>query len=125
MRDLSGRSVTESCIERYSIENLRKRTFAFDGVVAAVRLGKQTSEDEAPTPDRVTFAVKRWYKGGSGPSAVRYAHSFGGYTSADGTPHGVGDRLLVAGDDNYIWTCGFTKTYDERTATEWAAALRS
>lgn len=108
-----------SCIEQYSPENLKKRDYAFDGTVEAIAQG-----DEAEA-DRVSFEVHKWFKGGSGDKSVRRAYGFAGVTSAGGTPHAIGERLLVAGDEDFAWECGFTRPYDESTAADWKAAFGS
>ena len=112
-------SAAGSCVERYSIETLTDRDYAFNGVVKAI------TPDPADGPDTVEFDVAAWYKGGSGPSATKKAYGFGGgmMTSAGGGSHEVGDRLLVAGDDEFIWECGFTQPYDDAVAKDWDAAL--
>lgn len=106
-----------SCVEQYSPENLRKRDYAFDGTVRAIDPG---AEDQ---PDRVTFDVREWLKGGMGDESVRKAYGFTAVTSAGGSPHAVGERLLVAGDDDFLWECGFTRPYHQAAAEEWKDAL--
>jgi hypothetical protein len=116
----SGTSMTTtgSCVEQYSIENLKHRTFAFDGTI------KSIEPDPADGPDKVTFTVGEWFKGGQEDAATKQAYGFGGgMTSAGGNAHAVGERLLVAGDDRFIWECGFTQAYQESTAQEWKSAL--
>ena len=107
-----------SCVEQYSIETLKNRDYAFDGTVKAI------TPDPADGPDTVEFEVATWFTGGSGTSATKKAYGFGGgMTSAGGASHGVGDRLLVAGDEDFIWECGFTQAYDADTASDWEATL--
>lgn len=110
-------TVSGSCVEQYSIESLKERDYAFDGTVRSVDTGTE------PDPDTVTFEVHHWYKGGSGDEAVRRASGFGAVTSAGGSPHSVGDRLLVAGDDDFVWECGFTQHYNEEVAEDWDRAF--
>ena len=112
-------STIGSCIEKYSIDNVKKRAYAFDGVVRNIERGSE------PNPDRVTFDVREWFKGGSGNTAVRRATGFTFMTSAGGSPHAVGQRLLVTGDEDFVWECGFTQPYDERVAADWRAAFKS
>lgn len=108
-------ATTASCVEQYSLENLKQRDYAFDGTVQAI--------DQGADADRVTFDVHEWYKGGSGETTVRRAFGFAATTSAGSAPHSVGDRLLVAGDQDLVWECGFTQPYDAQVAQDWERAL--
>jgi hypothetical protein len=36
----------------------------------------------------------------------------------------VGERYLVAGEDRFVWGCGFTQPYGEVAAAEWAATFQ-
>lgn len=116
---VSGTSMTTSasCVEQYTLDNLKKRAFAFDGTIKAVEVATTDG------PDQVTFAVTEWFKGGSGAETIRQAYSFGAVTSAGGSPHQTGERLLVAGDEDFIWECGFTQPYDAGVAADWKSAL--
>ncbi len=69
------------------------------------------------------FDVSRWYKGGSESRATRRAYGFAAVTSAGGSPHVVGERLLVAGDEDFVWECRFTRPYDTSVAVDWANAF--
>ncbi|MDP1793705.1 MAG: hypothetical protein Q8K63_06160 [Acidimicrobiales bacterium] len=108
-----GGGMTGSCVEMYSLANLAHREVAFDGVVEAVE------------GDTITFRVNRWYRGGSGTTTTRQgAATLGGMTSAGaGTPLTPGSRLLVAGDGEFAWSCGFTQAYDAEVAAQWATAF--
>jgi hypothetical protein len=82
------------------------------------------SDGEVETgPDRVTFRVNRWYKGDRTPVVTLKVLGFGRATSAGSIAGAVGDRMLVAGDDEFAWPCGFTQTYDSGVAAEWETAL--
>ncbi|MGH7856192.1 MAG: hypothetical protein ACREQY_02605 [Candidatus Binatia bacterium] len=111
-----GASSAGSCIESYSLETLDNRDFAFDGTVKAVEPGEDA--------DEVTFAVHEWFKGDGADEAVLTAYGFGAITSAGGGKRSVGDRLLVAGDETFLWECGFTQRYDADVAAQWEEALR-
>ena len=102
------------CVETYSLETLRKRGFAFDGTVTTI------------DGDDVTFAVNAAYRGASGGEVTLTAMGMTGVsiTSAGGPNLQVGGRYLVAGDDRFVWACGFTQAYDGDTAAAWAEALR-
>lgn len=117
--DSSGGTSLGSCVERYSPETLTARSFAFDGTVSSVEKG--TTETGS---DSVTFSVNRWYKGGDdGGSVTLKAFGVGGVTSAGSISGTAGERLLVTGDEDTIWTCGFTQPYTTQAAAEWEAAF--
>jgi hypothetical protein len=103
-----------SCVETYSLEALANRDFAFDGTVTAI------------DADDVTFATNEVYAGDFDGSATLTATGMTGtsITSAGGATLSVGDRYLVAGDDQFVWSCGFTQPYDAAVAADWAEALR-
>ncbi len=111
--DTGSTSTVGSCVEQYSIDALKKRDYAFDGTVRSV---DASAEDG---PDRVVFDVREWYKGGMGPAATKTAYGFAATTSAGGSPHAVGEQLLVAGDEDFVWECGFTQPYDASVAADW------
>lgn len=110
-------AVMGSCVQRYSLAALEERDYAFDGVVTRIDKGAE------PDPDRVAFDVREWFKGGSGAASTKRATGFTATTSAGGSPHSVGQRLLVAGDDDFVWECGFTQAYDADVARQWREAL--
>jgi hypothetical protein len=108
-----------SCVEQYSLEALKNRDYAFEGTIVSI------DPDPADGPDRVMFDVGTWFTGGQGTTATKQAYGFGGgMTSAGGSSHAVGERLLVAGDDKFVWECGFTQPYDASVAADWKEALR-
>jgi hypothetical protein len=102
-----------SCVESYDLATLAHREVAFDGTVSAVE-GNQ-----------VTFNVNEWFKGGSGASVTLDGNGMTGaaITSAGGPTLTVGQRFLVAGDGGFVWSCGFTQSYDGATAGQWRTAL--
>jgi hypothetical protein len=102
-----------ACVETYSLETLRNRSFAFDGTVAAV------------TGDQVTFRVTDAFRGATSGEVTLTAT---GMTGTAITPGGgptlvVGGRYLVAGDDRFVWACGFTQPYDPAVAADWSTSL--
>lgn len=119
--DASGATVTPgavssgSCVETYSLETLAQRDVAFAGVVKTVH------------GDAVTFDVDQWYRGGSGATTtLKGASTLSGVTSAGAaTPMAPGTRMLVAGDDGFAWSCGFTQAYTADVASEWTQALKA
>lgn len=103
-----------SCIESYSLESLANRTLAFDGTVTAV------------AGEQVTFAVNEAFAGISSETVTLTASGMTGtaVTSAGGPNLAVGERYLVAGEDEFAWACGFTQPYDADVAADWAEATR-
>ena len=112
--DTASSTSTASCVEQYSLETLAKRDYAFDGTVKSI----EPATDDGP--DKINFTVRTWYRGDDGLEVTRRAYGFGAVTSAGGEQHKVGDRLLVAGDEDFVWECGFTQSYDAKVAQDWA-----
>jgi hypothetical protein len=102
-----------ACVEQYSPTTLANRTFAFDGTVSAI------------DGEQVTFTVGTAYRGAAGGTITLDAPGMTGtaITSAGGPNLAVGERYLVAGDDRFVWACGYTQPYDAGVAAQWAAAL--
>jgi len=102
-----------SCVETYDLTTLENRSVAFDGSVTSV------------DGDEIGFRVNRWYRGGSGEEiTLRGASTLGGVTTG-GPPLSLdpGERLLVAGDGGFAWSCGFTQPFDVAVARQWEQAL--
>ena len=99
-----------SCVETYSPETLANRDFAFDGTVTAIN------------GDEITFAVTERFIGSGGDEVTLTATGMTGtsITSAGGPNLAEGERYLVAGDDTFVWACGFTQPYDADVAADWA-----
>ncbi len=102
-----------SCVEPYSKTAITHRTFAFEGTVSAIE------------GETVAFTVGTAYRGAVGGTITLDAPGMTGttITSAGGPNLAVGERYLVAGDDHFVWACGYTQPYDAAVAAEWAAAL--
>ena len=102
-----------SCVEPYSKAAINHRSFAFDGTVISI------------DGEQVTFNVGTAYRGAAGGTVTLDAPGMTGttITSAGGPNLAVGERYLVAGDDDFVWACGYTQPYDAAVAAEWAAAL--
>ena len=102
-----------SCVEQYTPTTLANRSFAFDGTVSAI------------SGEQVTFTVGTAYRGAAGGTITLDAPGMTGtaITSAGGPNLAVGERYLVAGDDHFVWACGYTQPYDAAVAAEWTAAL--
>jgi hypothetical protein len=110
-----------SCVERYSVETLAERGYAFEGVITDVAgPADPTSPDPADQTTTVSFDVARWFWGGSAPSATRQTYSVP--SSAGELDASVGARLLVAGDDDFIWACGFSQSATESARSDYEAA---
>jgi hypothetical protein len=101
------------CAFEFTPETLSAREWAFDGTVTAIA-GNQG-----------TFLVEHWYRGGPAETVAR---TIDGLTEADGLLGGpgleVGGRYLVAGDDQFAWSCGFTQFWNADVAADWARAFR-
>lgn len=109
-----------SCVEQYNLKTLAKRSFAFDGTVSAVK--KADTETGA---DEVTFNVVHWYKGGSAARITLKTYGVGGVTSAGSISGRAGEHMLVTGEDDTIWTCGFTQAYTTDVAAQWEATFKT
>lgn len=100
------------CAFLYDLDTLRDREWAFDGTLSAIE-GNQG-----------TFAVSRWFTGGEGVSVTV---TVDGMTAESGLLGGpgleVGGRYLVAGDDEFAWSCGFTQYWNADVAADWARVL--
>lgn len=125
-----------SCVEEYTPTAVAHRAFAFDGVVVGIGPAHSNRSGTGYLDlVGVTFAVRAWFSGGTGPNVTvdmdppvagaQYglAESFHSY--------GVGSRLLVAGEPRWggapltapiAWSCGFTRYYDPQTAESWRQA---
>lgn len=103
------------CVEQYGPETLRHRSIAFDGTVTSV------------TTDRVTFAINESFRGTEGSSVTLAAPGMTGatVTSAGGPSFAIGQRYLVAGEDQFAWGCGFSQPYDSDVAAEWGRIFGS
>lgn len=105
-----------SCVEVYSPEAVTSRDFAFDGTLTAI------------DGDQATFMVNEAFSGepASGSAVTLTASGMSGTStsSAGGPTLTVGERYLVAGDDTFVWACGFTQPYDESVAAQWREAAR-
>jgi hypothetical protein len=100
------------CIEMYSLETLPNREFAFDGTVTAIE------------GDDITFAVEEAFAGDVGRDiTLQGATGLSAIIVDNPTAVAVSDRLLVSGDDGFVWGCGFTQPYDAATADAWRSAL--
>ena len=111
----SGPGGNAACVEQYSPATLANREWAFDGTVTEI-LG-----------DEVTFAVNSAFRGGSSAFVTLQAAGMTGtsVTSAGGPTLIVGQRYLVAGEDDFVWGCGFTQPYHATVAAEWALILQN
>lgn len=113
-------SQSGGCAEAYP-DTLAQRDFAFDGVVTALR------------GDLVTFEVREWFRG-DGPPEYTIAVPVYGSSQMEPreAPYSVGTRLLVSGeprwggaplDDAVVWSCDFTRYWDQATYEEWSSTF--
>jgi len=104
-----------ACVEQYSLDTLRSRSFAFTGTVSAI------------DGDEVTFKVDDALKGVPGDSVRLTAAGMTGtaITSAGGPNLSMGARYLVAGDATFVWACGFTQPYNDAVVAQWRSAFSS
>jgi hypothetical protein len=108
-------------------EDLKNAEFAFDGTVMAA--------EPLRTHDYlVTFRVNEWFRPAGG-GEVKVRMSLGPDTGSDdpnsesGQRYSIGSRLLISGaslsgaggplKDPVAWGCGFSRTYDTKTAATW------
>ncbi|HEX6579589.1 MAG TPA: hypothetical protein VF195_01780 [Actinomycetota bacterium] len=111
----------QSCVEQYSVEALANREYAFEGVIGDVAgPADPESPDPAHLTTTVTFEVERWFWGGS--DAEIALQTYAATSSVGELEDSVGARLLVSGDDIYIWACGFTQPASEQARSDYGAA---
>ncbi|TQM96687.1 hypothetical protein FB476_1576 [Ornithinimicrobium humiphilum] len=76
----------------------------------------------------ITFDVREWFVGGDADEVIVDLQSVGEPTAEEAMPVQVGTRLLVSGEPRWegapldspiAWGCGFSRYYDEQTATAW------
>lgn len=111
--DAGGGGALASCLEQYSLEALKDRDFAFDGTVKAI------------AGNEVTFTVNETFRGSDAPEVTLIADGMTGttITSVGGPTLALGGRYLVAGEERFVWPCGFTQEYDAGIAADWATAF--
>jgi hypothetical protein len=130
-------TASASCAEVYAPQAIGKRAVAFDGTITGTGAGTSNKVGKGALATKaVTFRVNEWWRGGTGGSVTVDMMSPGGTPQANdeqGVPYEVGTRLLVSGeprwggqplDDAIAWGCGFTRYYDEATASSWRSATR-
>ena len=111
-----------SCVEQYSAETLPTRDYAFEGVVAAVDPpANLEGTDLGGTTTTVVFDVRRWFWGGTGDRASLRTYATPPM-STEALDASIGAHLLVSGDEDFLWSCGFTKAFGEVAAGEFEAA---
>jgi hypothetical protein len=111
-----------SCVEQYSAETLSTRDYAFEGVVAAVDPPTNPEgTDPGGATTTVVFDVRRWFWGGTGDRASLKTYA-APPVSTEAPDASIGAHLLVAGDEDFLWSCGFTKPFGQGAADEFEAA---
>ncbi len=122
-----------SCVESYSPETLRNRDFAFDGIVVGIGPSVSDRGDDGDLNSAgITFEVREWFVGGDAEHVTVDLPSVGEGTAQEDLPFQVGARLLVSGEPRWggapldspiAWGCGFSRYYDEETATAWRESI--
>ncbi|MCD4534446.1 PASTA domain-containing protein [Nocardioides sp. cx-169] len=108
-----------SCVYTYP-EDLPERAQAVAGTVTEVRLGGDDS-DAGATAATVTLAVDEWFRGESGPTVVLHTTDL---MLPDRPQDAVGVKILAAfGPTRDMMACGFTRSWDEKTARAWRDAV--
>jgi len=106
-----GSSGLASCAFEFTRETLAEREFAFEGTVEAI------SEPAAmDAPIEVDFAVARWFHGGEGTTVTLKTYDVSGTSLAGDLGLEAGERILAAGDDAFLWGCGFSMPYTDQDA---------
>jgi hypothetical protein len=115
-------NVQASCVEPYSPRALQERSYAFEGAITDVQAPANPDSPD-PTTTTVTFDVDRWFWGGTGAQASRRTYAMA--SSAGEIEDSIGARLLVSGDEDFLWACGFTQPVTPTGTAEYeTAALR-
>lgn len=121
-----------SCVESYTLNNLSRRAFAFDGTIERITAASPTAGPVLPEYVSATFVVNEWFRGGS-DTRVTITMPGSGDRFDPTLVYEIGSRLLVSGeprwggeplDDPVAWSCGgFTRPYDGATAADWQSVL--
>ena len=114
------------CLGNYSPEAaMANAGFAFDGTVEAVEPLAQSSTFPSGDLVAVRFRIASWYVGSGGADEVTVVLGTPEQTE-DGEGYSAGTRMLVSGETvpsakpAYVaWGCGFTRYFDESTASQW------
>ena len=111
----------QMCVERSSAETLPNRDWAFEGVIAAIDPPSDpAAADAGAVPTTVTFDVERWFWGGSADQVS--VETYATPSSAGAVDSSIGAHLLASGDDQFLWSCGFTKPFSDGAQQEFEAA---
>jgi len=123
------------CEPASSAADVAARGMSFDGTVTAVgaTIANQPTPAERYVP--VTFAVTEWFRGGNGTSitvAMLPPLAPGELAGESHPSYGVGTRLLVSGErvdpalgSMLAFGCGYSRYYDQQTATAWRGAVKA
>jgi hypothetical protein len=119
------------CVEKYTSASVANRSFAFDGTVTSIGPGSTDRNDQGLGYVSVTFLVHEWFTGGSNDTVTVDVASPDWDANPQTAPSfAVGSRLLVSGEPRWggepleaavAWGCGFTRYFDDTTATAWRA----
>ncbi|MGI8616485.1 MAG: hypothetical protein ACR2L4_06865 [Actinomycetota bacterium] len=112
---------TASCLEQYGPQTLQARSWAFEGVITAIDGPLDASADDpGGSPTSVTLEVVRWFWGGSEEEVS--LRTYTSPSSAAEVEKSLGARLLLAGEEDFLWACGFTRPYAQERLQEFQAA---
>lgn len=128
-----------SCVEQYGPTTLKGRAFAFDGTVSRVAATTPPSDGSVLLPgySAVTFNVHEWFRGGDQATVtvdLMSSPTPDAVSSVETVGYDVGTRLLVSGEPRFgggplqapiAWPCGFTRHFDQLTATAWRQTLEN
>ena len=123
-----GKNAQFSCVKEFTVKNLAAEAeWAFDGTVTdLVPPRDEESENPEDIFARVTFKVNHWYKGDQGDTVTLLAdYAPVGVSSVEEVDTPVGARILGAGADNHLWSCGFSKVYTPKNARLFEQAFSS
>jgi len=118
------------CEPPNSAADVASRAMSFDGTVTAVGapIADQPHPEEGYLP--VTFTVNEWFRGGNGTSIIVAMRPPLAPGEIAGEP--LGTRLLISGerDDPALgsmlaYGCGYSRYYDQQTATAWRTAAKA
>jgi hypothetical protein len=109
------------CVEQYSPSTLHNRSWAFEGVITDVEgPADPPGEDPGQGTSTVTFEVHHWFWGGSGEQIS--LRTYASPSSVGDVGDSVGAHLLVSGEEDFLWSCGFTKPFTEVALRHFDAA---
>lgn len=80
----------------------------------------RAGEDLGQGTSTVTLDVDHWFWGGSGKEIS--LRTYASPSSVGDVDDSVGAHLLVSGEEDFLWSCGFTKPFTEVALDEFESA---